>query len=93
MDAMLQLSERAETAPEQPAPVAPRRTFLGTLQATSTRRALLLTALGGLLIAGVITALPIGFNNHLTGYAGSDPLSGIGAKGNAAFASAKTGSA
>ena len=92
MDAMLQLSERAETAPEQPAPGAPRRTFLGTLQATSTRRALLLTALGGLLIAGVITALPIGLNNRLTGYAGSDPLSGIGAKGNAAFANAKAGS-
>ncbi|HYR16781.1 MAG TPA: hypothetical protein VEQ67_21600, partial [Mycobacterium sp.] len=29
-----------------------------SLQATSTRRALLLTALGGLLIAGLITALP-----------------------------------
>ena len=92
MDAMLQLSERPEAAPEQPGPVAPRRTFLGTLQATSTRRALLLTALGGLLIAGVITALPIGLNNHLTGYAGTDPLSGIGAKGNAAFANAKAGS-
>ena len=92
MDAMLQLSERTETAPEQPAPVTPRRTFLGTLQATSTRRALLLTALGGLLIAGVITALPIGLNNRLTGYPGSDPLSGTGAKGNAAFANAKAGS-
>jgi len=92
MDAMLQLSERAETAPEQPAPVAPQRTFLGTLQATSTRRALLLTALGGLLIAGVITALPIGLNNRLAGYAGTDPLSGIGAKGTAAFANAKAGS-
>ena len=92
MDAMLQLSERPEVAPEQPGPVAPRRTFLGTLQATSTRRALLLTALGGLLIAGVITALPIGLNNRLAGYAGSDPMSGIGAKGNAAFANAKAGS-
>ena len=29
-----------------------------SLHATSTRRALLLTALGGLLIAGLITALP-----------------------------------
>lgn len=92
MDAMLQLSERPEAAPEQPRSVAPRRTFLGTLQASSTRRALLLTALGGLLIAGVITALPIGLNNRLAGYAGSDPLSGIGAKGNAAFAKAKAGS-
>ncbi|TGD89330.1 hypothetical protein BayCH28_08295 [Mycolicibacterium sp. CH28] len=90
MDAMLQLSEREDVTPEPSASGAPKRTFLGTLQATSTRRALLLTALGGLLIAGVITALPIGLNNRLTGYAGSDPLSG--AKGTAAFASATAGS-
>lgn len=90
MDAMLQLSEREDVTPEWSASGAPKRTFLGTLQATSTRRALLLTALGGLLIAGVITALPIGLNNRLTGYAGSDPLSG--AKGTAAFANAKSGS-
>ena len=75
---MLQLSEREEAAPERAQPVPPRRSFLGTLQATSTRRALLLTALGGLLIAGMITALPIGLNNRLAGYAGSDPLSGVG---------------
>lgn len=92
MDAMLQLSEREEAAPARAQPVPARRSFLGTLQATSTRRALLLTALGGLLIAGVITALPIGLNNRLAGYAGSDPLSGIGSKGNAAFANAKAGS-
>ena len=92
MDAMLQLSERETAAPERAQPVPPRRSFLGTLQATSTRRVLLLTALGGLLIAGVITALPIGLNNRLAGYAGSDPLSGIGSKGNAAFANAKAGS-
>jgi hypothetical protein len=87
---MLQLFEREDVTPEQPEPGAPRRTFLGTFQATSTRRALLLTALGGLLIAGVVTALPIGYNNRLAGYAGSDPLSG--AKGTAAFAKAKAGS-
>ncbi len=90
MDAMLQLSEREDVTPERSAPGASKRTFLGTLQATSTRRALLLTALGGLLIAGVITALPIGFDNRLTGYAGSDPLSG--ARGTAAFAKATSGS-
>ncbi|AKK29917.1 septum formation family protein [Mycobacterium sp. EPa45] len=87
---MLQLSEHEDVTPELPEPGAPRRTFLGTFQATSTRRALLLTALGGLLIAGVVTALPIGYNNRLAGYAGSDPLSG--AKGTAAFANAKSGS-
>ncbi|MCI4674232.1 septum formation family protein [Candidatus Mycolicibacterium alkanivorans] len=92
MDAMLQLPERQQAASAQATPVPPRRTFLGTLQATSTRRALLLTALGGLLIAGVVTALPIGLNNRLTGYPGADPLSGIDSKGNAAFANAKAGS-
>ena len=87
---MLQLSEHEDVTPDLPQSGAPRRTFLGTYQATSTRRAVLLTALGGLLIAGVVTALPIGYNNRLAGYAGSDPLSG--AKGTAAFANAKSGS-
>ncbi|BBY58252.1 hypothetical protein MSAR_13880 [Mycolicibacterium sarraceniae] len=86
---MLQLSEREDVTPELPEQGTPRRGFLGTFQATSTRRALLLTALGALLIAGVVTALPIGFNNRLAGYAGSDPLSGF--KGTAAFANAKAG--
>lgn len=89
---MLQLSEREDAAAQPAEPAPARRSFLGTLQATLTRRALLLTALGGLLIAGVITALPIGLSNRLTGYPGSDPLSGIGSKGNAAFANAKAGS-
>lgn len=88
---MLQLFERDDVTPEVPPPGGERRTFLGTFQATSTRRALLLTALGALLIAGVVTALPIGLNNRLAGYAGSDPLSGS-AKGTAAFAKAKAGS-
>ncbi len=39
---------------------APRLAWWQSLHATSTRRALLLTALGGLLIAGLITALPGG---------------------------------
>ncbi|ULN44597.1 septum formation family protein [Mycolicibacterium crocinum] len=90
MEAMLQLSEHEDVTPELPQSGTPRRTFLGTFQATSTRRALLLTALGGLLIAGVVTALPTGYNNRLAGYAGSNPLSG--AKGTAAFANAKSGS-
>ena len=37
---------------------SPRVAWWNSLHATSTRRALLLTALGGLLIAGLITALP-----------------------------------
>ena len=44
---------------------------MGTLQAKSTRRALLLTALGGLLIAGVTIVLPAGADEagRLAGYA------------------------
>ena len=38
----------------------PKVTWWRSLHATSTRRALMLTALGGLLIAGVLTALPRG---------------------------------
>ena len=51
---------------------------------------LLLTALGGLLIAGVIIALPVS-GGRLPGYAGSDPLAGAGARGNAAFGKAHSG--
>ncbi len=78
---MLQLSEHEDVTPELPPQSgAPRRTFLGTFQATSTRRALLLTALGGLLIAGVVTALPIGYNNRLAGV--RRLRSAVGSKGN-----------
>ncbi len=86
MDVMLQLSEPTSVTPDEPARDAARPALLRTLQATSTRRALLLTALGGLLIAGVIIALPIGGNGRLAGYAGSDSRAGIGFKGSAAFA-------
>ncbi|MBV9512874.1 MAG: septum formation family protein [Mycobacteriaceae bacterium] len=48
------------------------------MQATSTRRALLLTALGGLLIAGVTTALPAGADGpgRLVGYSNAAPSGG-----------------
>ncbi|MGE2837246.1 septum formation family protein [Mycobacterium sp. SMC-4] len=65
----------------------PSRGWWRSLQAEATRRALLLTALGGLLIAGVITALPQ-----------TDPASGLtansislGSRGNATFDHAKSG--
>jgi predicted heme/steroid binding protein len=58
-----------------------------SLQATSTRRALLLTALGGLLIAGLITALP--------GKDGSNGLTAstisLGPRGNDTFNHANSG--
>lgn len=60
------------------------------LQATATRRALLLTALGGLLIAGLATAIPVGTGpGRLAGYI--DPVPSTGTKGDAAFNRAKSG--
>ncbi|OBI94352.1 hypothetical protein A5660_12355 [Mycobacterium alsense] len=60
------------------------------LQATATRRALLLTALGGLLIAGVATAIPVGTGpGRLAGYI--NPVPSTGAKSDAAFNRAKSG--
>ena len=60
------------------------------MQASATRRALLLTALGGLLIAGLVTALPIGGGpGRLTGYI--DPVPSTGSKGNDAFNRATSG--
>ena len=88
---MLRLFERKKPNPEQPGDVSTRPSFLRSLQAGSTRRVLLLTALGGLLIAGVIIALPVGGNGGLPGYAGSDPLAGAGARGNAALGKARSG--
>jgi predicted heme/steroid binding protein len=63
-----------------------------SLQAASTRRALLLTALGGLLIAGLITALPGGVRSGLpVGLnAGSTALGGS-PRGNATFDQAVSG--
>lgn len=58
-----------------------------SLQAASTRRALLLTALGGLLIAGVITALP---NTDPTGGLTANSIS-LGPRGNDTFDHAKSG--
>ncbi|WP_293001264.1 septum formation family protein [Mycobacterium sp.] len=61
-----------------------------TLQPSATRRALLLTALGGLLIAGLVTALPIGGGpGRLAGYI--DPVPPTGAKSNDAFTHAVGG--
>ena len=58
-----------------------------SLHATSTRRALLLTALGGLLIAGLITALPsTDGSNGLT----ASTIS-LGPRGNDTFNHAKSG--
>ena len=85
---MLDLSERDGTADAESAERPDHETSgpLRALQATSTRRVLLLTALGGLLIAGVVTALPFGARGVLAG-AGD----GVGLGVNPTFANAKPG--
>ncbi len=79
----------AESAAEMPAGFRwPRG-----LQATATRRALLLTALGGLIIAGLVTAIPaVGTGpGRLAGYIDSDPVPSTGARSNSAFSHATGG--
>jgi len=58
-----------------------------SLRARSARRALLLTALGGLLIAGTVTALPIRNSTALSGMAPSNTLGST----NPTFDNAKSG--
>src|ERR1700722_8363083 len=62
-------------------------------QATPTRRALLLTALGGLLIAGLVTAIPVAGTGpgRLTGYLYGNPVPSTGTKGDATFNRANGG--
>jgi predicted heme/steroid binding protein len=87
-------------APEADAPTAaPDQSPAGfrwprSLQATPTRRALLLAALGGLLIAGVVTALPVGGTGpgRLSGYLDGNPVPTTGSKSDAAFNKAAAGS-
>jgi Septum formation len=64
-----------------------------TLAPAATRRALLLAALGGLLIAGLVTAIPsIAKSGRLAGHMDNNPVPSTGAKGNPAFARASGGS-
>jgi hypothetical protein len=55
---MLDAPERVDVLADEAEHRRPKVAWWRSLHATSTRRALLLTALGGLLIAGVLTALP-----------------------------------
>ncbi|HEU0190361.1 MAG TPA: septum formation family protein [Mycobacterium sp.] len=64
MDAMLQAADQDDSPPQR----------VSWLRAASTRRALLLTALGGLLIAGLVTAMPAdGRLAGLLGRPGAEP--------------------
>jgi predicted heme/steroid binding protein len=58
MERMLEAPEREPLLADDDGRPSERVAWWQSLHATSTRRALLLTALGGLLIAGLITALP-----------------------------------
>lgn len=87
-------------APENPDPPAgdPNRSLARfrwphALQMAPTRRTLLLTALGGLLIAGIATAIPAEGNlpGSLANYIDADPVSKGATKGSAAIDRANSG--
>jgi predicted heme/steroid binding protein len=92
MERMLEAPEQELSPADEPDRPSSRVIWWHSLQATSTRRALLLTALGGLMIAGVITALPMGGDDagRLAGYTGSNPVASA-ARGNETFNHAKGG--
>ncbi|MGV0837676.1 septum formation family protein [Mycolicibacterium thermoresistibile] len=76
---------------EPSAPARPwwRRPWWEGVQATATSRALLLTALGGLLIAGTVTALP---DEERSGGLGLNASAiSLGSRGNATFDEATSG--
>lgn len=64
-----------------------------TLQASATRRGLLLTALGGLLFAGLVTAIPAVSTGpqRLASYIADNPVPSTGTKRNTAFNNAASG--
>ncbi len=84
---MLEAPEREPLLADEDGRPSERVAWWQSLHATSTRRALLLTALGGLLIAGLITALPSqDGSNGLT----ASTIS-LGPRGNDTFNHAKSG--
>jgi predicted heme/steroid binding protein len=84
---MLDAPERVDTTADEADRPSPKVTWWRSLHATSTRRALLLTALGGLLIAGVLTALPRGEGPN----AGPIGSIALGLRGAETFGKAKAG--
>ncbi len=80
-------------SPNDPAERAPAGfQWPHAVQGKATRRALLLTALGGLLIAGLVTAIPVGTGpGRLAGYADGNPVPSTGTKGDAALNRANSG--
>jgi predicted heme/steroid binding protein len=88
MERMSEVTEHETVFLDEPADEPSRAPWWDSLQAASTRRALLLTALGGLLIAGLITALP----RSDAGIGGlSAAAISLGPRGNDTFEHAKSG--
>jgi hypothetical protein len=88
MDSMLEAPEHDDLLPYRTDDDRKWGKWWHSLQAASTRRALLLTALGGLLIAGLITALSHGGGSDTGLSAGSISL---GPRGNDTFDHVKPG--
>jgi hypothetical protein len=88
MEPMLDAPDLKDTPPDDDAQSPSRGAWLRSLQSNATRRGLLLTALGGLLIAGLVTALPSGPGKGPIGLTTGTTL---GARTNATFDTAKAG--
>jgi predicted heme/steroid binding protein len=89
MEPMLEAPEHHDLRAEPADAPADRVAWWHSLQAASTRRALLLTALGGLLIAGLITALPS--SEGANGMGLNAAAISLGPRGNDTFDHAKSG--
>ncbi len=86
----------SQTEPDEPSAdltesPAPQSRWLRRLKAASTRRALLLAALGGLLIGGLTTALPVGRNDTTAAVAHLAPGIAVKPQANPTFGQAKAG--
>jgi predicted heme/steroid binding protein len=92
MEPMLDAPEQHDAPAGRREPEAAPTGGRPPLRPAATRRALLLTALGGLLIAGIVTAVPIAGEapSRLAGYGQSVPYT-IGTRGDDTFDQATTG--
>jgi predicted heme/steroid binding protein len=89
MEPMLDAPDREDLLADEAARPSDRTAWWQSLHAASTRRGLLLTALGGLLIAGLITALPGGEDGKNS--IGLISGTALGARGSDTFDHAKSG--
>lgn len=89
MEPMLDDPRLDDPTDDEDAQPSRRLAWLHGLQATPTRRALLLTALGGLLIAGTVTALPAG--DRSTGLGLNTSAIALGTRGHDTFNHAESG--